>query len=65
MIRPVPKEPRDRYYGEGDACLRDKVTKRICAWSAGMRPETWQSMLAKGDVYESVGRWDDEKGMIV
>ena len=65
MIRSIPKDSRDRYFGEGDACLRDKATKRICAWSAGTEPETWKSMLAKGDVYESIGYWDEKEGMIV
>ena len=55
----------DKHLGEGDPCLRDKATHRICAWGAGMEPETWQAMLAKGDVYASQGRWDAEKGMIV
>lgn len=53
------------HLGEGDACLRDKATHRICAWSVGMEPEEWQAMLAKGDVYASRGFWDKEKGMIV
>ena len=55
----------EKHLGEGDTCLRDKVTHRICAWLAGTEDEVWQSMLAKGDVYASQGRWDKEKGMIV
>ncbi len=51
--------------GEGDACLRDIKTKRICAWKAGMTDEEWSEMLAKRDVYASCGMWDKEKGMIV
>ena len=53
------------HLGEGDACLRDKKTHRICAWQAGTDNGSWSMMLAKGDVYASVGYWDKEKGMIV
>ena len=53
------------HIGDGDTCLRDKETHRICAWYVGTEPKVWQSMLAKGDVYASQAHWDNEKGMIL
>ena len=65
MIRSVPKDPLDRYLGEGDRCIRDKYG-RIIAWSAGMTEEQWDKILkVNHNSYESIGMYDTEKGMVV
>ena len=65
MIRNIPKYPGDRYLGEGDPCIRDPEG-RIIAWSAGWSNEDFTDILkANHGSYESVGRYDTERGMIV
>lgn len=65
MIRTVPRNPIDRYIGEGDRCIRDKHGK-IIAWSAGTSEEDLQRILEENrNSYESIGMYDTERRMIV
>ena len=62
--RSVPKDPTDRYLGEGERCLRDKE-KRICAWNVGYRDEDWEIIKANHpDWFESIGYYDMKEGGI-
>lgn len=63
--RSIPKNPIDRYLGEGDRCLRDRE-KRICACGAGYSDDAWDELKAKHpDWHESVGYYDTKIGGIV
>ena len=63
--RQIPRDPIDRYLGEGDRCLRDKE-KRICAWAVGWPDEDWERIKKEHpDWYESVGYYNVKKGIII
>ena len=64
-IRPIPKEPCNRYIGEGDIVLRDK-NGRIMAWKSGYDDDSWKKLQKcnKGS-YNSIARYDLDSQSIV
>lgn len=63
--REVPKNINNRFLGEGDVVLRDKDTRRICAWVVGTEDEVLKKMMDSGRVYRSVGYYDLKEGIVI
>ena len=63
--RAVPKDSKDRAYGEGDKVLREFFSKAIMFWETGTDTETWERLKEKYPVYESIALFDTKRQMIV
>lgn len=63
--RSVPKKISERVLGEGDKCLREKETRCIVAWYAGMEPKQWERLKEMFNCYESVGYYDTKLDMVI
>ncbi|MBQ7673586.1 MAG: hypothetical protein IJT36_03555 [Alphaproteobacteria bacterium] len=64
-VRPVPKDIRERVYGEGDMVLRDKK-HRIIAHKVGYDDASWEKLKKRHPgSYSSIAYYDVQKCMII
>lgn len=61
--RNVPKNPWDRYIGEGDRVLRDKEN-RICYFYEGTEDAVWNRLKEDSTLHEDVARYDPVDGIL-